>query len=702
MLSVRFIPWAVLLSSLSLLGCQNGLIFRNQEIIKEVPVLSKQRNTKEIKGINLTNMDFSVRPQDDFFNFVNGIWVKNTKIPADKVSWGAFNELRESTDERSLAILHDLEKEQPPLDSAAQKIKTTYEAYINVRHRNELGLKPLLKEFKEIDKAENLTQLQKVMSHYGRQGQGNPFFNWQLEADMKNSADNAVYLSGGFITLPRDYYQKDTAENAAITEKYQKLIINTLECIGIKQNKKQLAKEIIALEKQMASHLLTNEQIRDANLQYNPKTVDQLKKISKNIDLPNFLEAIGVKTKRVIIDEIKYFEHLDDIWQKKNLPLLKAYYQYWLIASNRGILDQSIEKDFFDFFNAFLQGQKEQRNLEKKGQDFINDALGEAFGQLYVKRYFPESSKKVVEILIGYLQKSYHQHLEDLSWMSETTKKKALEKLDRLKIKVGYPDKWKDYSALHIDPQEKDLFEISKTITAWSYQQDLDKIGKKVDKSEWEMPPQTVNAYYNPLKHEIVFPAAILQSPFFDPEADAAVNFGGIGGVIAHEITHGFDDSGANFDANGNLNNWWQKQDKDKFDALTAQLAEQFNHYEVAPGAFINGKFTLGENIADLGGVTLALDALKLYVQDHPRPENGSSTDQRFNEIQKFFISWASVWRTKSTEQYLRHQVKIDPHSPGKIRAFAPLTNLGAFYKAFDVKKGDKLYRAPQDRVRIW
>ena len=547
-----------------------------------------------------------------------------------------------------------------------------------------------------------MIQLEKVISHYGRQGQGNPFFDWHVEADMKNSADNAVYLSGGFITLPRDYYQKDTAENASILEKYQGLVANTLGRIGYKQNKEQLAKEIIQLEKRMALHLLTNEQIRDANLQYNPRTIEQLRKISKKTDLPKFLSAVGVKTDSVIIDEIKYFEHLDDIWQERNLPLLKAYYQYWLVASNRGILDQDIEKDFFDFFNAFLQGQKEQRSLDKKGQDFINNTLGEAFGQLYVQRYFPESSKEAMKILISYLQKSYHQHLQNLPWMSEATKEKALQKLDYLKVKVGYPDKWKDYSALHINPQEKDLFEIAKTITAWSYQRDLDKIGKKVDKSEWEMPPQTVNAYYNPLKHEIVFPAAILQPPFFDPKADAAVNFGGIGGVIAHEITHGFDDSGANFDANGNLNNWWQKRDKDKFDALTKKLAKQFDQYEVVPGAFINGKFTLGENIADLGGVTLALDALRLYLQDYPRAVKADSGSQNFSEVQKFFISWASIWRTKSTEQYLRHQVKIDPHSPGKIRSFAPLTNLDAFYKAFDIKEGDKLYRAPQDRVRIW
>ena len=335
--------------------------------------------------------------------------------------------------------------------------------------------------------------------------------------------------------------------------------------------------------------------------------------------------------------------------------------------------------------------------MNKRALSLINGVVGEAFGKLYVEKYFPAKAKEEMVTLVDYLKKSFAEHIKNVTWMSDATKEKALHKLSTFKVKVGYPDKWEDYSKMSLSA-DASLFENLIKVTQWAYQKDLDKVGKPVDKTKWEMTPQTVNAYYNPLYNEIVFPAAILQAPFFSFEADPAVNFGGIGAVIGHEITHGFDDSGAQFDADGNLQNWWTPADKENFEKVTKALAAQFDKYEPVKGVFVNGTFTNGENIADLGGVNIAFDALQMYLKDH-----GAVADiSGYNQNQRFFLSWATVWRTLSTDQFMTNQVKTDPHTPGYFRAFAPLTNVDAWYKAFDVKEGDKLYRKPEDRVKIW
>ncbi|QRN41865.1 MAG: M13 family peptidase [Neisseriaceae bacterium] len=654
-------------------------------------------------GIELSNIDLSVRPQDDFFNYVNGKWVQNTKIPADKSSWGAFNELRELTDENSLILIKELLKQTPEPDSEAQKIKTTYEAFSNFNQRNMNGLAPLNKEFFKINQVTSLPKFQEVIIDLGKEGKNNPFYDWYVYADMKDSQNNAVYQTGGLILLPRDYYQKKSPRNEEVIKKYKGFVSKILERLDY-TNADELAEQIIRFEKRIADNLLTNEEIRDAILQYNPRSVSQLGHISKNIDLAKFLSGVSVNTDKIIIDEIKYFDNLDKYLNDENIELLKAYYKYWLVVKNHDVLDKAMDTAYFEFFKQFLQGQKEQRQDDKKGLDFINKNLGEAFGKVYVSKYFSEESKRQMVELVDYLRESYYQHIKNLTWMSAQTKQKALYKLDKLAVKVGYPDKWRDFSQLNIQPDENNIFKIKSAIKQWNYQEDLKKIGHAVDKTEWAMPPQTVNAYYSSVRHEIVFPAAILQSPFFNGRVDAAVNFGGIGGVIAHEMTHGFDDSGAMFDADGNLNNWWTEEDKSKFDTLTQKLVDQFNQYEVVPGHFINGKFTLGENIADLGGVNLAFDALQAYLKDKkiPQYKSKSNESQYFTENQKFFISWASVWRTKSTTEHLQNQIKVDPHSPGQFRAFVPLTNVDAFYDAFDVKPGDKLYKSPEDRIKIW
>ena len=417
----------------------------------------------------------------------------------------------------------------------------------------------------------------------------------------------------------------------------------------------------------------------------------------KNINLPQLLKNVGMGENKVIVSELRLYKDYDKFINANNLPLLKDYLKYMLVLSNISNLNEELDNLSFEFYDKYLRGQQEQRSIQKRAFSLIDGSLGEAFGKLYVEKFFPKASKDQMLTLISYLRKSFAQHIQNLSWMSEETKQKALAKLDKLNVKVGYPDKWEDYSKLNIDPKAT-LTENLQHLSQWYYQKSLDEVGKPVDKTKWGMTPQTVNAYYSPLYNEIVFPAAILQAPMFNPEADPAVNFGAIGGIIGHEMTHGFDDSGAQFDADGNLQDWWGPADRANFEKATQALAKQYDQYEPVKGIFVNGIFTNGENIADLGGANIAFDALQMYLKDHGDVAKISG----FTQNERFFIAWATVWRSLTTDQNLTNQVKTDPHAPDYLRAFAPLTNVDAWYQTFNVKEGDKLYRKPQDRVKIW
>ncbi len=393
--------------------------------------------------------------------------------------------------------------------------------------------------------------------------------------------------------------------------------------------------------------------------------------------------------------EIKYYENLDNIFNPENLPVIKEILAFHILNNAASYTTQELNDLYFDFWGRKLKGQKEQRSLDKRGVEFVNSIAGELLGKLYVKENFPPKAKAEAEELVSYLVTAFGQHIKDLTWMSDDTKEKALEKLAKFKVKIGYPDKWKDYSKLEVGTS---LFENVLASSRWAFTQNLAKQDKPVDKSEWGMTPQTVNAYYSPLFNEFVFPAAILQPPFYDYKADAAVNFGGIGAVIGHELSHGFDDQGAKYDGNGNLNNWWSDSDKAKFEAAADALVRQFESYEPVPGVFVNGRFTLGENIGDLGGSSVAFDALQLYLKDKGNP----GLIDGFTQDQRFFLSWATIWRTKTTDEFVVNQVKTDPHSPAQYRAFAPIINLDAFHKAFNTKNGDKMFVPVDKRIKIW
>ncbi|WP_313368299.1 M13 family metallopeptidase [Sphingobacterium mizutaii] len=648
---------------------------------------------QEHQAINVSYMDKSVRPQDDFYNYVNGNWMKTVEIPSDKARWGSFDQLRENTDEAALKILKESFNTKFEKGTDGQKIADLYKSYVDFDTRNKLGIAPIQQQLKDIDQVKNLKGLYDYFVKYGAIG-GNPFFGAYVYAHMKNSNMNAVYLGGGGLGLGRTYYQKEDAKNTETLGNYNQYI-NALYGKVDPKTRDLKGPKVIEFEKLIASNLKTVEEMRDAQKRYNPVAVKDLNKMVKNMDVAKYIQALGFKADTVIIGELKYYQNLDKIVNEENLPVIKEYLKFHVMDDATGYLTEELDQLSFDFYGKKLRGQKEQRALDKRGLEFVNGNAGELLGKLYVKENFPAEAKAACEELVQYLIKSFNVHIKDLAWMSPTTKEKALEKLSKFTVKIGYPDKWKDYSNLEVGTS---LIENVNNVRRWSFEENLAKQGKPVDKSEWGMTPQTVNAYYSPLFNEIVFPAAILQPPFYDYKADPGVNFGGIGAVIGHELSHGFDDSGSQYDGNGNLNNWWTDEDRTKFEAAADALVAQFEAYEPVPGVFVNGRFTLGENIGDLGGSSVAFDALQMYLKDKGNP----GLIVGYTQDQRFFLSWATIWRTKTTDEFVVNQVKTDPHSPAQYRATGPIINLDAFHKAFETKEGDKLYIPKDKRIIIW
>lgn len=649
-------------------------------------------------AINLQYMDKSVRPQDDFYNYVNGNWMKTTKIPADHSQWGSFNQLRETTDSISLQILKKSLNQKFSKGSEGQKIADIYASFMNMEVRNKQGIAPIKPYLDKVDKINNYNELQNLLVEFTPIGM-NPFYEFYVDPSPNDSNKNMVYLDCVKLGLGRDYYQKNDEKSEQILKEYTHYLAQLLKIIGNK-TPDVTASKLVNFEKQLALSLLTIEQIRDAKLQNNPYSIKDLSKLSKNTDFAKYFTDLEIKADTVIIPEKKYYENFDKNISSQKISLLKDFIKLEIIRKAAGSLTEELDNVNFNFNGKILHGQKEQRALDKRALTCINSLIGEAFGKLYVAEVFPEEAKVNAKELIDYLKKSFVTHIHNLTWMSTSTKEKAIDKLNKFTVKIGYPDQWKDYSKLEIISINDggSYFQNSLNAKIFKYNKNKDKIGKPVDKSEWFMSPQTVNAYYNPAYNEIVFPAAILQPPFYDYKADAAVNFGGIGAVIGHEMTHGFDDSGSQFDGDGNLKDWWSPEDKIKFEKATQALAVQFNACEPLPGQHINGQLTLGENIADLGGLAISFDALQMYLKDKGSPEK----IEGYTPNQRYFMSWVTIWRTKITDQALSNQLKTDPHAPGYYRATVPIKNVDNFYNAFDVKPGDNMYREKDKRVTIW
>tara|TARA_Y100000994_G_scaffold249344_1_gene260492 strand:+ start:6414 stop:8399 length:1986 start_codon:yes stop_codon:yes gene_type:complete len=660
------------------------------------------KNQFASNGINLDYMDKSISPKDDFYQFVNGNWIDSAKIPNDHSVWGGFYELRKKTDADVLEILEDALKDKSINSNSDQgKVVSMYECLINIEHRNKKGISPILPYINKIDKINDVTTLQQYMENASVYGGGADFFGIYIGADKKNSKIHSAYLYGGELGLPdKDYYLLDSFED--IRNKYLLHIEKMFNFLGLGSELSQkYALKILSFETDIAKHKMDKVERRDPSKTYNPKSILELKEILPMINWDNYFLNIGISNlDTVIISDLNYFSHLNSIFNQNSINDWKIYLKWGLLNSSAGLLTEEIEYVNWEFYSKTLRGVKEQKPRYERAIASINWSIGQALGKLYVDKKFPPEAKKTAKSMIDDIIIAFKNRIENLSWMDSQTKIKAIEKLEKISVKIGYPDKWKDYSSLEILPLSNggSYFENRMNLSIWNRQENISKLHKEVDKEEWYMSPQIVNAYYSPSNNEIVFPAGILQPPFYDFQADPAVNFGGIGAVIGHEISHAFDDSGADFDGDGNLVKWWSENDFKKFNELGDSLASQYDKIEVLPDLFINGKFTLGENIGDLGGVNAAYDGLQYYLSKN----DSINLIDGFTQKQRFFISWATIWRTKMREEALRTRVMTDPHSPGMYRGYVPLQNIQAFYDAFEITEEDEMYLAPEKRVKIW
>lgn len=657
---------------------------------------------KDYPGLELGYMDTSVSPKNDFYRYVNGKWLDSIQIPEDETVWGGFNKLAKDTRADVLAIL-DRARNDENLDPNSDQAKAVYvyQSIMDTESRNKTGYEPIKPYMQQIESVQSLGEMQPLLVELSRKGLS-PFFGFYVGADAMDTDKNVANLGTGALGMSREYYVEDDEDSKEKLAKYEQHIARMFKLVGVEGSQaKKDAADIVAFETKMATPRLDKVQSRKPELTYNPMTVAELKKLMPQMEWKAYFDGLGVKDfDTLVVSQPKYFDALSDLWVSKNLPMMKKYLKWTLLDNTAGFLSTELEDANWDFYSKTMRGAKQQRPQEERALGTVNAVVGEALGKLYVDEKFPPEAKEKALEMIDYVKKAYENRINNLDWMGEETKEKAIEKLNGMTIKIGYPDKWKDYSEMEIKSPENggNLFDNMMAVQEWSHKDNMSKLGEPVDKSEWFMAPQTVNAYYNPYYNEIVFPAAILQPPFYNYEADPAINFGGMGAVIGHEISHGFDDSGAKFDAEGNMTNWWTDKDKEQFEARGNQLAEQFDAIEVMPGVNINGQFTLGENIGDLGGVNAAYDALQLWLEDKGSPGEIDG----FTQNQRFFMSWATVWRTKMREEALMQRIKNDTHSPGMYRGYAPLLNIPAFYEAFEITEKDSMYIAPDKRVVIW
>ncbi len=653
----------------------------------------------KIPGIILENMDTSVDPKDDFYNYVNGNWMKTNTIPDDESRWGGFGVLRKTTRKDVLEIIKTAQiKDNYKEGSDQKKALLIFETKLDTIARNIAGINPIKHLLDAIEGIKNINDLQTVYATVT--GVSAPFAGIGANPDLNDSSVNTAWVFPGGLGLQRDYYLDQDEKTKDIRKDYLKHVSKMFQFIGYNvSDADNAAILILDLETKLAEPRLDKVQSRDIRNFNNPMTIDELESLTPTMNWSKLVLDLGIKKSldQVLVMQPKYMEELNNVLETTSINDLKTLMKWSTIDNSANYLTTEIEKTNWEFYSKRLYGSKVQRPAEERALGTVNSSVGEAIGQLYVDAKFPPEAKLKAEKMIANVIEAFQIRIQNLDWMSEITKTKAIEKLDKFTVKIAYPDKWKDYSDLEVKKGNsfaENMFAVSK----WNFNQNISEIGEPVDKSEWGMSPQTVNAYFNPLNNEIVFPAAILQPPFYNYTADEAVNYGGIGAVIGHEISHAFDDSGARFDGDGNVNNWWTESDLEEFEKRGNALADQYSSLEVLDGVFINGKFTLGENIGDLGGVLGAYDGLQIHIKENGRPEpiDGFSAEERF------FMSWATVWRTLIREDALRSQITTDPHSPGYNRATQPLKNVDAFYEVFGVKEGDNMYIAPENRVRIW
>jgi predicted metalloendopeptidase len=653
--------------------------------------------TSNKSGIELQYFSKNIKPQDNFYQYVNGQWLKTTKIPSDQSSWGAFLILRDKT----LAQLHQLvgslaRKRDHVANGDAVKIVTLYKSYMNISQVNRAGIKPLQPLFNDIKQLKQRSQLAALFARMNRLNVDVPM-DLFVHQDAKDSRVMVADIYQGGLGLPdRDYYLQKTGKLADIKRAYQKHIEKMLALIAYPDANKA-AKTIVHLETAMAKIHWTRVKNRDPRATYNKYTFAQLPTLAPHINWKIFNQALGIdnKVNYLVISQPSYIKQLDQLIQQTPMSVWRAYLTWQLLKGYAKGLPTSLYNESFDFYGKQLMGVKKDQPRWKNGIAFVENSMGEALGRFYVARYFPPKNKQHALQMVDHLIQAYYASINQLSWMGEKSKQGAKAKLDHLMVKIGYPEKWRNYNKLIV--KENDLIGNAIRANEFNYRYMIDKLGRPADRSLWEMTPQTVNAYYDPEKNEIVFPAAILQPPFFNINADMAVNYGGIGAVIGHELSHGFDDEGGQYDAYGNLNDWMTPQDHKKFKQLTQRLVAQYDQYQPIKGYHVNGQLTLGENIADNSGLAIAYKAYVLSLHGG----KAKSLDG-FTGAQRFYIGWSQVYRGKTRLKRALMLLKIDPHSPDAVRGNAPLRNQNPFYEAFNVKPADKMYLPPDDRVHIW
>nr|WP_206076902.1 M13-type metalloendopeptidase [Massilia horti] len=651
-----------------------------------------------VSGIDTQYIDPAVRPQDDFFEHLNGKWLKATEIPSDKASWGTFMKLRDDTLPQLRGIIEaDAQSPHKKAGTDAQKIGDLYTSFMDEKKLEALGYKPLTGELQRIRALKDKKGVPALIAHLAQIGVTTPY-GIGVAQDAKESTKYAAYIRQSGLGMPdRDYYLKaDDKRMAETRAKYEQHVATILALAGDKDAQAK-AKAILAFETDLAQAQWTKVELRDPEKSYNKIEVAKLSELTPGYDWKAALAAVGIgnKVDYVIVGQPSYLSGLNQILNNTDIETLKAYFQWQLLREYSPFLSKAFVDANFAFYGATLTGVTENRPRWKIGVSTVEGAMGEAVGRQYVEKYFPAERKARMEVLVKNLLAAYKESIDNLDWMGPETKKQAQDKLAKFTPKIGYPNKWRDYSKLTI--RADDLVGNVMRASTFAYNRNISKLGKPIDREEWGMTPQTVNAYYNSRLNEIVFPAAILQPPFFNMEADDAVNYGAIGAVIGHEIGHGFDDKGSQSDGDGNLRNWWTAEDRANFKAKTDMLVAQYNAFSPLPGYNVNGELTLGENIGDNSGLSIAYKAYKISLGGKPAPViDGLTGDQRF------FMGFGQVWRTKMREQQQIVQVKTDPHSPGQFRANGTLRNQPAFYEAFGVKEGDKMYLAPKDRVTIW
>ncbi len=654
------------------------------------------RTAPLLSGVDRSGFNTDVRPQDDLFEYVNGTWLAETEMPADKSRYGTFLILADQAEADVHALVEEVSAaENVEAGSAAQKIRDFYNSYMDAERVNDLGLQAIADTLAEIDAATTHDDIYRLFGSLGTDGVTNPLGTF-IFSDFQDANTNVVYLAENGLSLPdRDYYLQDDERFVQGRELLSTYASTLFELAG-QPEPAAFANDLLALETQLAEVQWTREENRDRVKQYNPHSLEDLQQLAPKINWQAFLDASQLSGReRYIVMQPSFFATADDIISNTPVETWKNYLKFQLISGYAPVIGEDYFNAWFAMYRKGLQGIDEPRPRWKRAISSINGNMGELLGQLYVEKHFTPAAKARMQEMIDNLVKAYHQSITELDWMSEETKQQALEKLSKFNSKIGYPDNWRDYSSLEI--VEGDLVGNLRRATAFEYQRNLNKLDRPVDKSEWLMTPQTVNAYYLPMWNEIVFPASILHPPFFNMQADDAVNYGAIGSVIGHEIGHGFDDQGRRFDGDGNLRDWWTEEDNRRFLERKDKLAAQYNGYEVIDGLTINGEFTSGENIGDLGGMSIAYKAYRMSLDGEEAPViDGWTGDQRF------FLGWAQAWREKRRPEEQKRLLTVDSHSPPKFRANGAAVNVPAFYEAFDVQPGDGMYLAPEDRVKIW